>query len=114
MKIAIVILLVVAVLGALVFFVSRRRTSGSHDKKPEFSDAEYARHYEAKQKALERILGPMHNIVGHAVIPFAIGGAVDMYYFPNGIAGTGFATMELIKPDGTGPLPNSLGTYEFV
>lgn len=56
----------------------------------------------------------MHNLVGHAIIPFAIGGAVDMYYFPNHIKGTGFATMELLDPDGNGPLKNRIGTYELV
>lgn len=80
----------------------------------EGSDDAYRRHYEAKEAALERILGPMHNTVGHAVIPFQVGGAVDIYYFPNGIPGTGFATMELIEPDGSGPKPNRVGTYEFV
>ncbi|MBN2311420.1 MAG: suppressor of fused domain protein [Candidatus Hydrogenedentes bacterium] len=82
--------------------------------KPEFTDEEYDRHYEAKQAALERILGPMHEMVGHAIIPFQVGGAVDMYYFPNGIPGTGFATMELIEPDGSGPKPNPIGTSELV
>lgn len=53
-------------------------------------------------------------MVGHAIIPFAVGGAVDMYYFPNHIQGTGFATMELLDPDGNGPKPNRLGTYELV
>jgi hypothetical protein len=90
-------------------------------KKPEpqpvskdFSDQEYEQDYELKSKGLEKVLGEMHGLVGHAIIPFSIGGAVDMYYFPNHIQGTGFATMELIAPDGTGPLPNRLGTYELV
>ena len=65
-------------------------------------------------KGLENVLGKMHDLVGHTIIPFAVGGAVDMYYFPNHIKGTGFATMELLEPDGTGPLPNRLGTYELV
>jgi|ERR1044071_173458 hypothetical protein len=114
MKIAIVVFLVFAVIGALVFFLSRRRSKGGGKEKPGFSVAEYTRHYEAKQKALEKILGPMHHTVGHAIIPFQLGGAMDMYYFPNGIAGTGFATMELIAPDGSGPKPNRIGTYELV
>jgi len=84
------------------------------EKKQEFSEEEYDRHYESKQAALEDVLGPMHEVVGHALIPFQAGGAVDMYYFPNGIPGTGFATMELIEPDGTGPEPNRIGTYELV
>jgi hypothetical protein len=80
----------------------------------EFTEQEYELDYELKSKGLETVLGKMHDLVGHAIIPFAVGGAVDMYYFPNHIKGTGFATMELIEPDGTGPLPNSLGTYELV
>jgi hypothetical protein len=80
----------------------------------EFSSEEYERDYELKNAGLEYVLGEMHDTVGHAIIPFAIGGAVDMYYFPHHIDGTGFATMELLEPDGTGPLPNRLGTYELV
>jgi Suppressor of fused protein (SUFU) len=80
----------------------------------EFTQQEHEDYYELKTKGLENVLGTMHNMVGHAIIPFSIGGAVDMYYFPNHIKGTGFATMELLEPDGTGPLPNRIGTYELV
>ncbi|WP_153798764.1 suppressor of fused domain protein [Foetidibacter luteolus] len=80
----------------------------------EFTGQEYELDYEQKLQGLENILGKMHDLVGHAIIPFAVGGAVDMYYFPNHIKGTGFATMELLEPDGTGPLPNRLGTYELI
>src|SRR4051812_17119351 len=79
-----------------------------------FSEEENNKDYELKSKGLENVLGEMYGLVGHAIIPFSIGGAVDMYYFPNHIKGTGFATMEVLEPDGTGPLPNRLGTYEFV
>ncbi len=114
MKIAIAVLTVLTFVGALVLSVSCSRSGDSGKGKKEFSDTEYRSHSEAKEKALERILGPMHKMVGHAIIPFQVGGAVDMYYFPNGIPGTGFATMELIEPDGTGPKPNRIGTYELV
>lgn len=80
----------------------------------EFTEKEYELNYAQKLKGLEKVLGKMHDLVGHAIIPFAIGGAVDLYYFLNHIKGTGFATMELLEPDGTGPLPNRLGTYELV
>lgn len=80
----------------------------------EFTEEEHNKDYELKLNGLENILGEMHNLVGHAIIPFSIGGAVDMYYFPNHIKGTGFATMELLDPDGNGPLNNRLGTYELV
>jgi len=84
------------------------------NKKNRFSSEQYQRHYELKKQALERILGQMHNLVGHAIIPFQVGGAVDMYYFPNALEGTGFVTMELIEPDGSGPQPSRIGTYELV
>jgi len=80
----------------------------------EFSEEEFQNDYDLKSLGLETVLGKMHELVGHAIIPFSIGGAVDMYYFPNHIEGTGFATMELLDPDGTGPLPNRQGTYELV
>src|ERR1043166_4073498 len=69
----------------------------------EFTDEEFEKHYKLKSQALEKVLGKSHDLVGHAIIPFEVGGAVDMYYYPNGIKGTGYATMELIQPDGTGP-----------
>lgn len=82
--------------------------------KREFTDEEHDKDYELKMAGLEAVLGKSHHLVGHAIIPFSIGGAVDMYYFPNGIEGTGFATMELIDPDGNGPIPNRTGTFELV
>jgi hypothetical protein len=81
---------------------------------PEFSQEQYEADYEQKTSGLQHVLGEMHRLVGHAIIPFSVGGAVDMYYFPNHIPGTGFATMELLDPNGAGPLPNTLGTYELV
>jgi hypothetical protein len=68
----------------------------------------------AKQLALEQVLGPMHGFVGHAIIPYAIGGPVDMYYFPQPDGGTAFATMELLNFDGSGPAESDVGTYELV
>ncbi len=37
-----------------------------------------------------------------------------MYYFTNAIPGTACVTMELIEPDGSGPKPNRIGTYELI
>ncbi len=92
-----------------------KRIFGKKDPPPRvFTDEEYQRHDDLKRQGLERVLGRMHDLVGHAIIPFQVGGAVDMYYFPNAAAGTGFATMELIAPDGSGPKPSKIGTYELV
>ncbi len=80
----------------------------------DISVEEYEKTDELKMAGLEAVLGTTHELVGHAIIPYMVGGTVDMYYFPNHIKGTGFATMELIKPDGTGSIPNRMGTYELV
>ncbi len=115
MRTTIVILIILVLAGGAVYFLRHRSSPKAEGVTPDKDSAEaYERDYEAKKAALERILGPMHELVGHAIIPFQVGGAVDMYYFPNGIPGTGFATMELLEPDGSGPQPNRIGTYELV
>jgi hypothetical protein len=43
----------------------------------EFSEEYYELDYERKLQGLENVLGKMHNLVGHAIIPFSVGGAVD-------------------------------------
>ncbi|MCB0649453.1 MAG: suppressor of fused domain protein [Saprospiraceae bacterium] len=95
-------------------FLKRLFQKKSKNKPREFSNEEFERDYELKSLGLEKVLGPMHNLVGHSVIPFDLGGSVDLYYYLNHIPGTGFATMELLDPDGNGPLPNRYGTYELV
>lgn len=113
MKIIIIILIIAVSISGITLLLKHR--SGAKMKyKPKFSDEEYERDYEVKKAALERILGPIHDLVGHALIPFHIGGTVDMYYFPHAIDGTAFVTMELIEPDGSGPKPNRIGTYELI
>ena len=45
---------------------------GKKQKEPlddDFSEEEYERDYEQKKKGLEDILGPMHEMVGHAIFP---------------------------------------------
>ncbi len=54
---------------------------------------------EAKQAALERVLGPMDDMVLHAIIPFCMGGGLDLYTFSKCIPGTVVATQELITRD---------------
>lgn len=51
--------------------------------------------YNRKSQEMEAILGNEHNMVLHAIIPYEIGGALDLYYYPSGIPGTGIATKEL-------------------
>jgi hypothetical protein len=82
--------------------------------KPPSDPHDAARFGELKQKALEEALGPMYNLVGHAILAFEAGGSVDMYYFPDVLPGTAFVTQELISLDGTSPKPSRLGTYELI
>ncbi len=87
---------------------------GSTPRKPQIPEERWREHYQAKRAALERILGPMDSLVGHAIVPFEEGGPVDMYYFSTHLPGTVMATMDLIDPEGNGPQPGRLGTYELV
>jgi hypothetical protein len=89
-----------------------RKPVGKKYKSPP-SFEQYQRQYELKRQGLERVLGKMHDLVGHAIIAFEVGGAVDMY-FPNAIDGTRLATMELIEPDGSGPKPSSMYHYRRI
>lgn len=91
-----------------------KKDQNSAVSEKELAEQQEAKNYEQKVAALEQVLGKMHDTVGHSIIPFALGGSVDMYYFLYHIPGTGFATMELLDANGTGPQPNKLGTYELV
>jgi hypothetical protein len=87
---------------------------GKKNKEVEISEEQLDEFYQLKERAMTNVFGEMYELVGHAIIPFQIGGAVDMYYFPNAIEGTVFATMELIEHENKGPIPNRNGMYELV
>jgi len=86
------------------------------NRKQEFvpSEEQLNEFFNKKAEAMKKILGDMYEVVGHSVIAFHAGGAVDMYYFPNAIDGTAMATMELIDYENRGPVPNRNGMYELV
>lgn len=48
-----------------------------------------------KSELMDHILGAEHDMVLHAMIPYAAGGGLDLYYYPNRIDGVGIATKEL-------------------
>jgi hypothetical protein len=70
--------------------------------------------YDRKSALMVEILGEEHNMVMHAIIPYAIGGGLDLYYFPNGIEGTGVATKELSEIPGEGSSNDVFDCYELV
>ncbi|MDB5313285.1 MAG: hypothetical protein JWO38_7487 [Gemmataceae bacterium] len=82
---------------------------------PEDAEEEVARQwYERKSRLMEASLGKEHDMVMHAIIPYAIGGGLDLYYYPNGLPGTGVATKELSELPNEGPSNNVYRSYELV
>ncbi|MEM7316096.1 MAG: hypothetical protein AAF497_23425 [Planctomycetota bacterium] len=70
--------------------------------------------YDKKSAMMVDILGEEHDMVMHAIIPYAVGGGLDLYYFPNGIDGTAIATKELCDLPGEGSTNDVFETYELV
>lgn len=68
---------------------------------------------EQKAQAMATILGREHSVMMHAVIPYEVGGSLDLYYYPNSIPGTGIATQELIRDDATGNRTRGHNPYEL-
>lgn len=80
----------------------------------EYNAEEEEAWYNEKSKFLVDQLGKEHEMVMHAIIPYAIGGGLDLYYFPNGVPGTGIATKELVDAGGAGPSNSAYRSYELV
>jgi len=80
------------------------------------SEDEYSHNewYERKSALMEEALGKEFEYVMHALIPYSIGGSLDLYYYPNGIPGTGIATKELSEEPGEGSTNSVYRNYELV
>ena len=66
----------------------------------EFTDAEAERGQRHTERLLEEILGPSEPLVLHSIVPFCVGGALDLYYYANSrFGGTFFASQELTAPE---------------
>jgi hypothetical protein len=72
------------------------------------------RWYDHKSALLEKTLGKQHDTVMHAIIPYAVGGCLDLYYYPNGIPGTAIATKELSEMPNQGSSNAIYRSYELV
>jgi hypothetical protein len=72
------------------------------------------RWYDRKSALMEAWLGKEHDEVMHAIIPYAIGGGLDLYYYPNGVPGTAVATKELSELPGEGSSNDVFRSYELV
>lgn len=79
------------------------------------SDHEAGRHWdEHKSRILEGFLGKEHDMVMHAIIPYAVGGFLDLYYYPKGVPGTAVATKELSDAPTRGSSNRTFKSYEMV
>ena len=63
---------------------------------------------------MEASLGKEYDMVMHALIPYAIGGSLDLYYYPNGLPGTAIATKELSELPNQGSTNDVYRLYELV
>lgn len=70
--------------------------------------------FDDKSALMEERLGREHDMVMHAIIPFAVGGGLDLYYYPNGIPGTAMATKELSEKPKKGSSNDVYRCYELV
>jgi len=70
--------------------------------------------FEHKSRLIEASLGKEHDMVMHALIPYAIGGNLDLYYYPNGVPGTAVATKELADLPNDGASNDVYRSYELV
>lgn len=99
------------------FFDRIARIFGKKQEPPAITDADqqaWNAWYEHKSALMEQSLGKEHDMVMHAIIPFAIGGALDLYYYPNGIPGTAVATKELCETPNEGSSNKVYQSYELV
>jgi hypothetical protein len=67
-----------------------------------------------KTAMMVELLGREHDTVMHALIPYFLGGPLDLYYFPEGIPGTAIATKEVSELPGQGSSNRTFEDYELV
>ncbi|MCL2474648.1 MAG: suppressor of fused domain protein [Chloroflexi bacterium] len=70
--------------------------------------------YQIKDKYIESIMGKEHDMVGHAIIPYCVGGAFDQYYYPDFCNGTAIVTKELVNYKFNSPKNDIYDAYELV
>lgn len=70
--------------------------------------------YDQKTQWLSARLGPEHESSMHAIIPYALGGALDLWFYPHGIPGTAIATKELSEVPESSPCNLIFSCYELL
>lgn len=80
----------------------------------EYDEEAASRWHDEKSAYMETVLGKEHDMVMHAIIPYAVGGGLDLYYYPNGIEGVGIATKEVSDLPDQGSSNKQFDQYELV
>jgi hypothetical protein len=80
----------------------------------ETAEERFRQWYEHKSRLMEASLGQEHDMVMHAIISYAVGGGLDLYYYPNGLPGTAIATKELSELPNEGSSNDVYRCYELV
>jgi hypothetical protein len=91
-----------------------RRFFQAKQPEPVRDEAAESQWYEHKTRVMEQFLGKEHDMVMHAIIPYDIGGSLDLYYFPDGIPGTAVVTKELSALPNQGSSNRTFKSYELV
>ena len=87
--------------------------SSSAQPAPKLTDEELEAWDGEKSRMLEVFLGKEHDMVLHAMIPYAVGGTLDLYYYPNDIEGVAIATKELAETPSSGSGNDHFTVYEL-
>ena len=81
-------------------------------RRPKKDDRSWEEQWDARQAALESVLGKAENTVYHALIPLYLGGFADVLRFRNYIDGVAYATADLTGD--SSQIENELGNYELM
>ncbi len=84
------------------------------DEEDDFTDEEYQKSMEIKEKKIEEFVGPQADMVMHAIVPYAVGGPLDGYIHPRSkYGGTFFVSEELVDPSFSSPSNAMFHSYEL-
>lgn len=79
----------------------------------DFTEDERERGNQRLERLLDEILGPVEPFMIHSIIPFCVGGALDLHYYARSrFGGTFFASWELTAPEFL-PSNRSLDAFEL-
>lgn len=101
--------ILIAMFNRLIQLFGEKKMKPSEDATAKLAEA----WHDQKSKLMEAVLGREHDMVMHAIIPYAIGGGLDLYYYPHSIPGAAIATKELSELPNQGSSNRIFSCYEL-